>query len=64
MKEFKLILCEIIANVSFILLILGFISFIYAAFLMNLVLGFVVLGVILVIMAYILQPPEQNGGNN
>lgn len=64
MKGFKLILCEIIANISFILLILAFISIIYACFLIDVIAGFLMMGILLGVLAYILQPSEQNGGNN
>lgn len=61
MKVFTKFLGIILANISFILLILAFISFIYASFLINSVLGFFILGLILVILAFILQPQGQNG---
>lgn len=64
MKGFTNFMGHILANISFILLILGFISFIYAAFLLNLALGFVILGIILIYLAYILQPTEQIGVKN
>ncbi|KRL99753.1 hypothetical protein [Liquorilactobacillus satsumensis] len=48
------------ANISFILVDLGMICFTCAAFALNFVAGLIVAGVMLIILAYILQP--QQGG--
>ncbi|WP_311408369.1 hypothetical protein [Liquorilactobacillus uvarum] len=46
----------IIANISFILVLIAMIFFVLASFLVNLIVGYVVIGVLLVILAWILQP--------
>lgn len=46
----------IIANISFILVLIAMIFFVLASFLVNLIVGYVAIGVLLVILAWILQP--------
>lgn len=62
MSKLKNLSYLIIANISFILILIAMIFFVLAAFSINLIVGYVVIGVLLVVLAWILQP--QNGGDS
>lgn len=56
------LLIAIMSNVPFILVLLGLACFVYAGFLFTQILGYVLLGSALIIVAYILSPsPPETG---
>lgn len=56
------LLIAIMSNVPFILVLLGLACFVYAGFLFTQILGYVLLGLALIIVAYILSPSPPAAG--
>lgn len=61
MTKITRLLIMIMANVPFILVLLGLACFVYAGFLFAQILGYVLLGVALIAVAYILSPSPPQG---
>lgn len=52
-----------IANISVLLVLAAAIIFIYAGFALGNLVGLIVLGVVLLLLAYLLSPSDSGGGN-
>lgn len=52
-----------IANISVLLVLAAAIIFIYAGFTIGNLVGLIVLGVVLLLLAYLLSPSDSGGGN-
>lgn len=52
-----------VSNLSFLLAIASAASFVYAGFIVNQIVGFVVLGIVLILLAYVLSPSVTGGVN-
>lgn len=63
MNKLKEIGVQLIANIPFILVLAGIASIVYACFLFTEILGWAILGIALIIVAYMLSPTIKGGGD-
>ena len=63
MKIIKDLGVQLVANIPFFLALAGIASIVYAAFLIAEILGFVALGVALILVAFVLSYPSKGGGS-
>ncbi|MFT9004121.1 MAG: hypothetical protein ABF991_05365 [Liquorilactobacillus hordei] len=58
MKKFNILVLQFVKNLPFLIVLCGVSSLIYAAFRMNQTLGFAILGVGLILVAFMVSPNE------
>ena len=64
MNKINKLLVGFTVNLPFILVVLGLASFVFAGFLFNQIIGYVILGAALILLAWILAPnPDLKGVN-
>lgn len=61
MEKLNTLLKLILVNLPFILVMLGIGSIVYASFLFSVITGYLILGIALILVAYLISPQQKGG---